>query len=273
VILFNGQKKIEFINHVLKTEVYTKEGVYFAFPLAMENPRFRYEIQNGFVDPSHDQLPGAGKEWFSVQHWVAAEQGEVTVALVPVDASLFSLGDIVRGTWPEEFGRRPGTIFSYVMNNYWDTNYAAGQGGDFTFRYVLTSGNNLEPAYLSRLGREEMSPLESDQITSQDKALNSPRPLNSAQGSSLQVDQPDVVLEAWKTPENGEGTILRFLEVAGKESSVEVQTPLLDVKSAWRSDALERNQNALSVSPHGFRFSVKPFQIVTVRLEGAASLK
>jgi alpha-mannosidase len=272
VILFNGQKKIEFINHVRKTEVHTKEGVYFAFPLAMEHPQFRYEIQNGFVDPSHDQLPGAGKEWFSVQHWVAAGQGEVTAALVLVDASLVGLGDIVRGTWPEEFGQRPGAIFSYVMNNYWDTNYAAGQGGDFTFRYVLTSGNNLEPACLSRLGREEMSPLELDQITSQDKALNSPRPLNSAQGSFLQVDQPDVVLETWKMPENGEGTILRFLEVAGKESSVEVQTPLLDVKSAWRSDALERKQSALSVSPHGFRFSVKPFQIVTVRLEGSASL-
>ena len=186
VILFNGQKKIEFINHVHKTEVYTKEGVYFAFPFAMEHPQFRYEIQNGFVDPSRDQLPGAGKEWFSVQHWVAAEQGGVTAALVPVDAPLVALGDIVRGTWPVEFGQRPGTIFSYVMNNYWDTNYAAGQGGDFTFRYVLTSGNNLPPAYLSRLGREEMSPLEVDQITSQDKAINSPRPLDSAQGSFLQ---------------------------------------------------------------------------------------
>ena len=70
------------------------------------------------------------------------------------------------------------------MNNYWDTNYAAGQGGDFTFRYVLTSGNNLEPGYLSRLGWEEMSPLEVDQITSQDKAINSPRPLDAAQAAS-----------------------------------------------------------------------------------------
>ena len=68
--------------------------------------------------------------------------------------------------------------------------------------------------------------------------------------------------------EDGEGTILRFLEVAGKESSVEVQTPLLEVKSAWMSDALERKQGPLPVSSHGFRFSVKPFQIVTVRLEG-----
>jgi hypothetical protein len=273
VILFNGQKKIEFINHVHKAEVYTKEGVYFAFPLAMEHPQFRYEIQNGSVDPSRDQLPGAGKEWFSAQHWVAAEQGGVTAALVPVDASLVALGDVVRGKWPLDFGQRPGTVFSYVMNNYWDTNYAAGQGGDFTFRYVLTSGNNLEPAYLSRLGSEEMSPLELDQITSQDKALNSPRPLESAQGSFLQVSNPDVVLVTWKMAEDGDGTILRFLEVAGRESSVEVQTPLLNVAAAWFNDALERKQGRLSVSSHGFRFSVKPFQIVTVRLEGAASLR
>ena len=273
VILFNGQKKIEFINHVHKTEVYTKEGVYFAFPFAMEHPQFRYEIQNGFVDPSRDQLPGAGKEWFSVQHWVTAEQGGVTAALVPVDASLLTLGDIARGTWPEKFGQRPGTIFSYVMNNYYFTNYAAGQGGDFTFRYVLTSGTNLEPAYLSRLGREEMSPLEVDQITPQDKAINSPRPLDSARGSFLQVDQPNAVLETWKMAEDGDGTILRFVEVAGKESTVDVQTPLINAESAWLSDAMERKQGPLSVSPHSFRFSVKPFQIVTVRLEGAASLR
>jgi alpha-mannosidase len=197
----------------------------------------------------------------------------VTAALVPVDAPLVALGDIVRGTWPVEFGQRPGTIFSYVMNNYWDTNYAAGQGGDFTFRYVLTSGNNFPPGYLSRLGREEMSPLEVDQITSQDKALNTPRPLDSAQGSFLQVNNPDVVLVTWKMAEDGEGTILRFLEVAGRESSVEVQTPLLEVKSAWMNDALERKQGPVSVAAHGFRFFVKPFQIVTVRLEGTTSLK
>ena len=146
VILFNGQKKIEFINHVNKTEVFTKEAVYFAFPFAMEHPQFRYEIQNGLVDPRRDQLPGAGKEWFSVQHWVAAEEGGVSVAMVPVDASLVCLGDIFRATWPKEFGQRPGTIFSYAMNSYWDTDDAPGQGGDFTFRYVLTSGDHLPPA-------------------------------------------------------------------------------------------------------------------------------
>jgi len=272
IILFSGQKKIEFINHVHKTEVSSKEAVYFAFPLAMGHPQFRYETQNGSVDPSRDQLPGAGKEWFSVQHWVSAEQDGVSAALVPQDAPLVCLGDIVRGTWPAKFTPRSGTIFSYVMNNYYFTNYAAGQGGDFSFRYVFTSGKDLSPANLSRLGREEMSPLETDQITSQDKAINFARPLDSAQASFLQVREPGVVLETWKMAEDGKGTILRFLEVAGKESVVEVETPFLDVKSAWMSDALERNQGPLPVSPHGIQFPVKPFQIVTVRLEATANL-
>jgi hypothetical protein len=273
VILFDGQKKIGFINHVYKKEVYTKEGIYFAFPLGMDQPQFRYEIQNGYVNPARDQMPGAGKEWFSVQHWVAADQDGVTAALVPVDAPLVTLGDIIRGTWPKEFGQRTGTIFSQVMNNYYFTNYAAGQGGDFTFRYVFTSGGNLLPGYLSRLGREEMSPLEIDQITSQDKAINSPRPLAAGQGSFLNIDQPGVVLVTWKNAEDGDGTVLRFLEVAGKPADVNAEAPLLDVKAAWRADALERKQESLATSQHGFRFSVKPFQIVTVRLEGAASAK
>jgi alpha-mannosidase len=273
VILFDGQKKIEFTNRVHKREVYTKEGVYFAFPFAMDRPQFRYEIQNGVVDPSRDQLPGAAKEWFSVQHWVAADEGGVSVALVPVDASLVCLGDIFRGAWPTEFGQRPGTIFSYLMNNYWDTNYAAGQGGNFTFRYVLTSGDHLPVAGLSRLGWEEMTPAEVDQITSQDKALDTPRPLDAAQGSFVKVDQPNVMLVTWKMAEDGHGTILRFLEVGGQPNTVDVQTPLVDVKSAWSSDALERKKAALETSAHGFRFPVKPFQIVTIRLEGEGNVR
>jgi alpha-mannosidase len=273
IVLFDGQKKIEFINRVHKKEVYTKEGIYFAFPFAMDQPQFRYEIQNGVVNPARDQMPGGAKEWFSVQHWVAADQNGVTAAVIPVDAFLVTLGDIVRGTWPRDFGRRQGTIFSQVMNNYYFTNYAAAQGGDFTFRYVVTSGNNLEPAHLSRLGREEMSPLEVDQITSQDKAVNTPRLLAATQGSFLHTDTPSVALVTWKRAEDGDGTILRFVELAGKAAEVNTETPLVDVRSAWMADALERNQAPLAASAHGFHFSVKPFQIVTVRVEGTIGVK
>jgi alpha-mannosidase len=138
---------------------------------------------------------------------------------------------------------------------------------------VLTSADHLENTGLSRLGWEEMTPAETDQITSQDKALDTPRPLDGAQGSFVQIDQPNVVLVTWKEAEDGDGTVLRFLEVGGEAGTVNVQTPRLDVTSAWSSDAMERKQSALTNSLHGFSFAVKPYQIVTVRLLGTGNIK
>jgi len=270
IILLDAEKKIIFVNHVRKTKVYTKEGVYFAFPFSMDHLQFQYEIQNGMVDPARDQLPGAGKEWFTVQHWVAVRQGDTTVALVPVDAPLVALGDIVRGTWPSEFGQRKGTVFSYIMNNYWSTNVPGGQGGEFTFRYVLTSGKRLTPDTLSRLGWEDMTPLEINEIRWQEKATNWPRPLDRAEASLLQVDQPNVVLVTWKLAEDGDGTILRFVETAGNAGTAHVQIPLLKMRGAWNCTAVEENQQRLSASPHSFSFPYTAFGIVTVRIDGTS---
>ena len=268
IILFDSQKKIEFINHVEKQKVYTKEGVYFAFPFAADNPQVRYDLQNGFVDPTHDILQGGSKDWMSAQHWVAVQQGDTTAVLVPADAELFTLGDVVRGKWSLELNQHRGTVFSYVMNNYWHTNWPAGQGGDFTFRYILTSGKDLQPGQLSRFGWEEMTPLESGRITHPRTESAPAQELDKAQGSFLQVNQSNVVLVNWKTAEDGQGTVLRFLEVAGQAGTVEVQIPILQVQAAWMCNAMEENQQPLTTATHEVTFSVKPFQIVTVRVQG-----
>jgi hypothetical protein len=250
--------------------VYTKEGVYFAFPFASKHPEFSYETQNGYINPARDLLPGAGEEWFSVQHWIAVKDkdGDATAAIVPVDAPLAALGDIVRGTFPKEFGDRKATIFSYAMNNYWTTNYVGGQGGDFVFRYVLASGKNLSPVGLSRLGWEAMTDLEVNEIFPQDRVDEAPRPLPAAQSSFLQVDQANIVLTAWKEAEDKKGTILRFTELNGESSKVKVTTPIVDLQSAWICNAVEECKSPLPVSQHAFTFDIKPFQIVTLRIQG-----
>lgn len=272
--LFDHVKKIEFTEDVEKKEIDDKEAVYFAFPFAMQQPQFQYEIQNGVVDPSKDMHAGAGHEWFSVQHWISAQQDGLSATLMPLDASLVTLGDINRGDWPTEFGKRTGTIFSYVMNNYWFTNYRAGQGGHFQFRYVVTSAPSTDATGLSRMGWEEMTPLETDEVTSQDKALNQPRPLDGKEGSFLDVQDPGLLLETWKPAEDGNGTILRFLDLGGAVRDVKVHTPLLQIDQAWQTDAVERNGKALSLAgSDGFQFTVHPHEIVTVRLVGHDLLK
>jgi hypothetical protein len=43
---------------------------------------------------------------------------------------------------------------------------------------------------------------------------------------------------------------------------------LLQIQSAWLCNAVEDNVQPLSASGGDFTFSVKPFQIATVRIEG-----
>jgi hypothetical protein len=267
--LFNHQKKIELIENIDKKPELKKEAVYFAFPFAMTHPQFQYEIQNGVVDPAKDMYPGAGREWFSVQHWAAVQQDGVSAAVMPLDASLVTLGDINRGAWPTEFGQRPGAIFSYVMNNYWHTNYRAEQGGHFRFRYIITSAAHTNAAALSRMGWEEVTPLEEDQITSQDKALDMPRPLDGNQRSFLSVDDPDLLLDTWKPAEDGRGTILRLIDLGGVARTVSITTPLLAIDHVDLTDAVERDiKPIVPGGPHTFNVAIRPHGIVTIRVIG-----
>ena len=264
IILYDGQKKIEFVNHVRHTSGPRGVWRYFAFPFAMNRPEFRYEIQNGVVNPAKDVLPGSGKEWFPVQHWAAVEQDGITAAIVPVDESLMTFGDIIRYRWPSEFGTRKGTLFSY---------YARGIDQELTLRYVVTSGRALTPETLSKLGWEAMAPLELNEVAAEDKVGNSPRPLDPAQASFLQTDHPGVVLLTWKRAEDEKGTIMRFVDTTGQLGKVHISTSLLSLERGWLCNTVEENQRPLTVSARGFSFDVKPFEIVTVRLEGTPLVK
>ena len=266
IFLYDAEKKIEFVNHVTKEPVRAKEAVYFAFPVAAPQPSFQYEIQNGLVDPSKDMLKGAGLEWFSVGHWVKASGGSWDVAIVPVDAPLVALGDINRGVWPEQFAPRSSTIFSYALNNYWHTNYRAEQGGEFTFRYAMTSGPTLSPGDLARFGRSAMTPLETDMVIDQDKVGNPARPLQPGPVSFLQIDAPDVAVENWKSAEDGNGSVLRLLETAGTGTRTVVRFPLFDLQRAWLSTAMEDNVKEIPVQHSSLEVELEPHQIVTLRI-------
>jgi alpha-mannosidase len=272
--LFDDEKEIELIEDVDKQPELKKEAAYFAFPFAMPGPRFQYDIQNGVVDPAKDMYPGAGREWFSVQHWVSVEQDGVSATVMPLDASLVTLGDINRGAWPTEFGQRRGIILSYVMNNYWHTNYRAEQGGEYRFRYIITSAAHTDAPGLSRMGWEEATPLEEDEIRSQDKALDLPRPLDGLQGSFVSIDDLDLLLDTWKPAEDGNGTILRLIDLGGVPRTAKITVPLVSIDKVVATDAVERDEKPIvPESSHTFSVGIRPHAIVTVRVVGKPSLR
>jgi alpha-mannosidase len=265
--LFEHEKKIEFVENIEKDKETAKEAVYFAFPFAVSHPQFRYEIQTASMDPAKDMYPGAGHEWFSVQHWVSVQADGVSASVLPLDVPLMTLGDIDRGQWLDTFGDRRAAIFSFVMNNYWEDNYVGSQGGKSQFRYVVTSAPSTNEGQLSRLGWEEATPLEFDEVTREDKALKEPHLPDSGQRSFAHIDDPNLLLETWKPAEDQNGTILRFLDLGGQTRSVSIRLPAFRLMSAWQTDAVERNQGQLPVQDgHEFSFTIHPHEIVTVRI-------
>lgn len=268
IMLFDDEKKIELVNRVHKEPSNQKEAIYFAFPVAAKPPSFSYEIQNGWVDPAHDLLQGANVAWFTVQHWVKVASPDLSVGLVPIDSPLVTLGDINRGTWPKKFEPKSGTLFSYVLNNYWHTNFRRRQSGDFTFRYVLTSGERLSSAELARLGRASMTPIEIGQLVSNDKFGDPAEPLTPNPTSFLEVDSPNVVVVDWKVAEDGHGTVVRLLETGGQSADARLHFPLFTVNQAWTTNAAEENESQLKIENHSLAVSLKPHEIVTLRLLG-----
>jgi hypothetical protein len=267
ILLFDNAKKIEFINRVKKELVTTREGVYIAFPIATETPQFAYATQDEWIDPQHDLMKGASLEWLSVQNWMASHDNTLAVGIVPVDAPLASFGDINRGVWPSEFRPKSSTIFSYVMNNYWDTGFIPAQGGEFVFRYVVTSSGGLDPAALTRLGWEAMRPVELDYVMDQDKVGNPPRPLPAEGASFLDVDQPAIVLIDWKTAEDGRGTILRFQDTAGRDTTATLTVPRTALKSANLCNAVEDDLQPLRVSGNSVSLNFHAHEVLTVRIQ------
>ncbi len=263
ITLRADEKRIDFDLNLRKDATLRKEAAYIAFPLAGSQPEFRYETQNGFVDPAKDELAGGCREWYAANHWAAMTSGGATMVLFPEDAPLVAFGDIVRGAWPAEFHPKSSTIFSWIMSNYWETNFASSQGGDFEFHYAFTSMTGFDAAQLTRLGWESMTRLESDPVHA--AAAASALPKDAA--SFLSIDNPAVVATAWKLAEDGDGSILRLEDTSGKASSVHIDSRFFRVTHAWLCNVLEDKQSALAVDSDGIRVDVPAFGIVTVRME------
>jgi len=269
IALFRNVKKIEFTYTVKKERVLSKESAYFAFPFAASKPRFAYGNQTGWVDPGRDKLKGASREWHTVMHWASVSDDNFSAAVIPQDAPLMTFGDIVRGNWPEEFKPASGAIFSWIANNYWGTNFVSWQGGEWRYRYVLTSGRTLDPVVLEHLGRDEMTPLEVTQLTP--SPLPTRLPVTAT--SFLSLSGADIAISTWKLAEDGNGSILRLQELAGKPGTVRISSDLLDIREAWQCSLLEENKSRLDAASGELQVPVRPFEVLTLRLVSGPKAK
>jgi len=74
-----------------------------------------------------------------------------------------------------------------------------------------------------------------------------------------------VVIETIKQAEDGRGLIVRLYESQRRRGQFTLTTSF-PLAEAWRTDLLEENLERLEIEDYQLRFSIKPYQIVTLRV-------
>ncbi len=157
---------VEIENILVRKRVRTKEGIHFAFPFRIPRGEILLDGGWGIVRPERDQLAGSCKDFFYAQRWVDVANEDFGCTLVTVESPIVEIGSMTSEVRANNGVRRwrtevdgSTTVFSYVMNNYWHTNYRADQEGFASVRYALAPHGRRDLAACARLGIEVQQPL------------------------------------------------------------------------------------------------------------------
>lgn len=204
------------------------EAVYVAFPFqAGEDAPVLSDSQIGWVDWQKDTLPGCCREWLPLQTSVLVRDQDCTMQLASPDAFLFTVNSPVMGKWRSDLNVRGGQIYSYVLNNYWHTNYLGEQGGLFTFRYAITSAREIAPEQAFRFGWTHRRGLLAQRMSYQEFRHDVPRTLQNPAGGLLFEAPSDhiVVNTIRRSRSHPEAWLVRLLETGGRAGEIRLSMP------------------------------------------------
>ncbi|NEW74580.1 glycoside hydrolase family 38 N-terminal domain-containing protein [Streptomyces rhizosphaericus] len=142
-------------NRFDKPATMTKESAYLAFPFALTRPTVHYEISGALTGTGLAHVPGAPQHMRAVRSFVSLTDDGGPVAWITRDAPLVEPETIALpyAPFPDSTSpRQPGTVYSWVHNNLWDTNFPSQQAFHTTFRYavgVRRSGETIDAEALA----------------------------------------------------------------------------------------------------------------------------
>jgi alpha-mannosidase len=236
-----------------------KESVHFGFPFAVAESTMRMDIPLGEMNPATDQIPGACKNWLPVGRWVDVANEHRGVTWVTLDAPLVEVGELsatLVGSqhnpllWRDDIAPTQ-KLYSWAMNNHWETNYCASQEGLVEFRYALRAHGGYDPARASKFAIGLSQPL-----------LASFPTKNSLGRSLLRIEPADVIAAAMRPSEDGRAIIIQLFGASGIERRAKLAWTDQKSRRVWRSDLSES-----PIEPLDGEISVSGWELVTLRVE------
>jgi len=257
--LVQGLDRLDIINTIDKSKVRDKEGAHFAFPFLVPDGVRRFDIGWGFVRPEADQLAGACKDFLSVQNAVDISGQGYGLTWATPDAPLVEPGTITDETrnaggtrsW-KKTADSGSTLYSYVINNYWHTNYKADQEGPVTFRYSIKPHGLFDAAEAKRFSQERCQPLLASAMPASAEPL---KPI-------LEISPSSVIATSVKPSLDGKALMVRLYNAGGHPVKAEVRIPGLEEAMIFRSSPSEETGERANMPVDMPAFGIMTLKIV-----------
>jgi hypothetical protein len=257
--LVDGRDRLDITNSIDKKPVRDKEAAYFRFPFSVDGPVSRLDLGWGQMRPELDQLPGSCKDFFSIQRWVDISTTDRGVTWTTVEAPLVQLGQITDETphnggpsgWKTKTGSSS-VLYSFVMNNYWHTNYKADQEGLSSFQYSIRPHGGFDALAAYRFAVERNQPLLTRSVTHTTTPSRLPFFIESGAAAVTSVTP---------SPDQG-GFIVRLYNPTAEETVAKILWRDRKAHRTWRSNFFGEKAEQI----HG-PVSMGRFEVITLWLE------
>jgi alpha-mannosidase len=220
LIVAAGAETLEMTVEIDKIAVRDKESGHIAFPLNVPAGVVRVDLGEALVEPGRNQLPGSCRDFIGAHSVVDVSNADGGVSIATLDAPLLQPGAITderqndRGTrtWRERTAAGT-TIYAYLFNNYWHTNYKAYQQGPLTYRFVLRPHAAFDALSLRRFSDEQDHPL---LVLSADPAAPETQAPFALSGDG-------VTISSLRPSDDGDALVVRLFNPLSKPATVTVR--------------------------------------------------
>jgi alpha-mannosidase len=258
-ILTADSDRLEIIDRLDKTKVRDKEAVHIGFPFRVPGGVLRLDLGWGWIRPEADLIAGSCRDFFGLQNAADISNADYGVTWVSLDVPLAEVGAMTDEARADKGTRRwrtsldpSQTLYSYVMNNYWHTNYKADQEGPIELRYAVEPHPGRERQTAKRIGMDLEQPL-----------LAVPGAAGMGPVSPvLRVSPAAVMITSLRPTADGRGLLVRIFNASDRPVDAALVAP------AGASFALA-DPDGTPGAPLRGRLPLAPFEIITVRLEKA----
>jgi hypothetical protein len=217
--LYKNVKKIEFRFMAHKQIITDPEALYVAFPFSLPGSRIVFETIGGTLTQGQ-QLPGSSSDWNVAQNFVSVRGKKGQIVVVSNEIPLWQFSDFNMNKY-ERYPKQGKTwLYSWVMNNYWMTNFRAYQEGGFSWSYQITSTTDTTNTFATKYAWGVRNPFPTRTFPAGADELKSPSL------ETIKLTGPGNAMLVNSRPSfTGKGTILlHFRELEGLPAEVKLSS-------------------------------------------------